>query len=180
MPAPAALGLALVAGGALGAAAGFSPFAVGAIGAAAWVRLAKGGSLRAALGRWDRQMRVVLGVWCGAACALSWPLIWSAALLFAVRVVARWITLRRLPSTPDGLVRPLAFSTIAQGPVALAAGLGFALAAQGTGAGTGDGVLSTIVLSVVLAQAIALVAARPAPSAPLTQRPVAAELSAGP
>ena len=44
VPAPAALGLALLAGGALGAAAGFSPFAVGAIGAAAWVRLAKGGA----------------------------------------------------------------------------------------------------------------------------------------
>ena len=88
--------------------------------------------------------------------------------------------LSRLPSSPDGPARPLAILRIAQGPVALAAGLGFALAAQGTGAGAGNGVLSTVVLGVVLAQGIALVAARPAPGAPLTQSPVAAELSAGP
>jgi len=157
-----ALGLDLVAvvllGSGLGYAADLSPFVVCALATALIVNLSPlKRRVQALLDAWEPSVYAVFLVVVGA--LLDLPTLWLvpvALLLGAVRVAARWAAPAHL-----GL------ATIAQGGVPLALAVSFTL----TYAGSGGSLLTTVLVGVVLAQAIA------APLMALALRPAPAEVT---
>jgi len=139
--------------------ADLSPFVVCALGAALIVNLSPDRRrVQALLRAWEDPIYAVLLVVAGA--LLNLPTVWllpAAVLLGLVRVAARWAATRFFPGS-------LGLATVAQGAVPVAVALSFTLVYAGPPAGT---VLTTVVLGVALAQAIAgplmALALRPAP-----------------
>ena len=175
-----ALVAALLFGGGLGAAAGVSPFASSALAGALWVQFQPGHEVRALLESWERPMTWLLWLWCGAELTGPGVLLGAGALIALVRMATRWGALRSSLKASPGTGWPpdAALGTVAQGRVALGAGLGFVLGTRGALGEIGsEGVLTTIVLGVVVAQAVAPILARRALGLPLTPGRLAPELS---
>jgi Kef-type K+ transport system membrane component KefB len=139
--------------------ADLSPFVVCALAAALIVnRSPDRRRVQGLLQAWEHPIYAVLLVVAGA--LLHLPTAWllpAAILLGLVRVAARWATGRFVPGS-------VGVATVAQGAVAVAVALSFTLVYTGPPPGT---VLTTVLLGVALAQAIAgplmALALRPAP-----------------
>ncbi len=160
-----ALGLDLVAvvllGSGLGYAADLSPFVVCALATALIVNLSPlRRRVQALLDAWEPTIYAVFLVVVGAVLDVPTPWLVPAGLLLGVvRVAARWAVVRD-PAAPPAR---LGLATIAQGGVPLALALSFTL----TYGGSGGSLLATVLVSVLLAQALAVplmaLALRPAP-----------------
>jgi len=160
-----ALGLDLVAvvllGSGLGYAADLSPFVVCALATALIVNLSPlRRRVQALLDAWEPTIYAVFLVVVGAVLDVPTPWLVPAGLLLGVvRVAARWAVVRD-PAAPPAR---LGLATIAQGGVPLALALSFTL----TYGGSGGSLLATVLVGVLLAQALAVplmaLALRPAP-----------------
>jgi hypothetical protein len=159
------LGVILVGSG-LGYAADLSPFVVCALATALIVNLSPlKRRVQALLLSWEDPIYAVFLIAAGA--LLNLPTVWllpAALLLGVVRVVTRWAAARygREWLKVHDLPPHVGLATVAQGGVALALALSFDLIHAGSGM-----LLTTVVLGVALAQAIAgplmALALRPAP-----------------
>lgn len=183
---------ALVFGAGIGYAADLSPFLVCALAAAVIVNVSpRRHAARQVLADSERAMYAGLLVIAGALLRLptAWLLV-AAPLLAAVRAAAQWGAVRggRVAFPLPAVAPDVGLGTVPQGGVALACGLTFALVygglgpgAAGAGAAGGGAVLATVVLAVAVTDLAAprlLALALQAGPAPLTPRPVPAELSA--
>jgi len=185
----------LLFGAGIGYAADLSPFLVCALAAAVIVNVSpRRHAVRQVLSDSERVAYAGLLVITGALLRLptAWLLV-AAPLLAGVRAAAKWGVVRggRVAFPLPAVAPDVGLGTLAQGGVALACGLTFALVYGGlgpgpagatTGAGGGGGaVLATVVLAVAVTDLAAprlmafLLRAGPAP---LTPRPVPPELSA--
>ncbi len=198
-PDRAELGVILLAtllfGAGIGYAADLSPFLVCALAAAVIVNVSpRRHAVRQVLSDSERVAYAGLLVITGALLRLptAWLLV-AAPLLAGLRAAAKWGVVRggRVAFPLPAVAPDVGLGTLAQGGVALACGLTFALVYGGlgpgpagatTGAGGGGGaVLATVVLAVAVTDLAApqlmafLLRAGPAP---LTPRPVPPELSA--
>jgi hypothetical protein len=198
-PGRAELGFTLLAtllfGAGIGYAADLSPFLVCALAAAVIVNLSPDRhAVRQVLSNSERAAYAGLLVITGALLRLptAWLLV-AAPLLAGLRAAAKWGVVRggRVAFPLPAVAPDVGLGTLAQGGVALACGLTFALVYGGlgpgaagatAGAGSGGGaVLATVVLAVAVTDLAApwlmsfLLRADPAP---LTPRPVSPELSA--
>ena len=168
---------AMLAGAGFSFAAGLSPFAVCALEAAVVMSVAPPAVRRAVaelLARWEVPLYAAFLILAGALLRpiTPWVLL-AAAVLAAVRVAVRWVTVRfgldqvdpvwrSLPFAPP---RAFAFSAMRQGATAVALAAGFELVRGGSGA-----VLVTVLASVIVAEAVAVLT-------PLTASPRPAEVS---
>ncbi len=185
----------LLFGAGIGYAADLSPFLVCALAAAVIVNVSpRRHAVRQVLSDSERVAYAGLLVITGALLRLptAWLLV-AAPLLAGLRAAAKWGVVRggRVAFPLPAVAPDVGLGTLAQGGVALACGLTFALVYGGlgpgpagatTGAGGGGGaVLATVVLAVAVTDLAAprlmafLLRAGPAP---LTPRPVPPELSA--
>lgn len=179
---PVALLATVVFGAGVGYATGLSPFMVCALAAVVIVnRSPERRAVAAQLLAWEPPIYAVFLVLSGA--LLGVRTLWivpAAALLAAVRVAARWGAVRygRRLAGDAGLPPDVGLAGTAQGGVALALGLNFLLIYRGSSPGAAEAVITTIVLSVVLAQLGAPVFMKRALRAPqLTSSPAPAEVS---
>jgi hypothetical protein len=197
LPGRAELGFALLAvlvfGAGIGYAADLSPFLVCALAAAVIVNVSPHRqAVRHALADSERAMYAGLLVITGALLRLptAWLLV-AAPLLAGLRAAAQWGVVRggRVAFPLPAVAPDVGLGTVAQGGVALACGLTFALVYGGLGPGGGGAaggagggaVLTTVVLAVALADLAAprlMAFALRAGAAPVTPRPMAAALSA--
>jgi hypothetical protein len=167
----------MLAGAGFSFAAGLSPFVVCALQAAIVMSLAPTPARRAVaqvLARWEVPLYAAFLILAGGLLRPMTPwVLFAAVVLASIRVAVRWVTVRfgldqvdpvwrSLPFAPP---REFAFSAMRQGATAVALAAGFDLVRGGGGA-----VLVTILLSVMVAEAIALLT-------PLTASPRQAEVS---
>jgi hypothetical protein len=157
-PDPEHVGIALLGtmlfGAGVGYAADISPFVVCGVAAALIVNAtALRRRVRTLLAAWEHPIYAVLLVIAGAVLVLPtfWVLV-AAPLLFGLRIAAKWAVVRygRVPLALGALPPHLGLATVAQGGLAIALGISFFItyrAASGAGA-----LLTTIVVSVGLAQ----------------------------
>ena len=154
-------------GSGLGYAADLSPFVVCALATALIVNLSPlKRRVQALLVAWEHPIYAMFLLVVGALLAL--PTVWlvpAALILGAIRVAARWAAVRygREWLKVQGLPPHVGLATVAQGGVALAIAMSFTLIYGGGG----GAILTTVLLGVALAQAIAgplmALALRPAP-----------------
>ena len=174
----AALGLALLGmvlvGAGLGYATDLSPFVVCALATALIVNLSPlKRRVQALLLSWEPPIYAVLLV--AAAALFDVPTLWlvpAALVLGTVRVAARWAAVRvgRAWLRVPGLPPHFGLATVAPGSVPIALAVSFNLIY--VGAGRGGAILTTVLLGVALAQALAALVARA-----LAPRPAPAEVS---
>ena len=183
-PASADLGMALFAtllfGAGLGYAVDLSPLVICALAAVLIVNASpRRHVVRQVLTEWASPFTAAVLVVTGA--LLTLPSVWllvAAPLLALVRIAAKWGGVRVAREAARRLDIPslAGLVTVPQGATALALGLGFFIQGRGVGAAA---VLTTVVLSVAVAQlaAPALVSLALRAPPPLTPAPATAELS---